>query len=97
MKKLSEIKDCLASHRPYLQEHYHVKSIGIFGSYCRQTQTETSDLDILVEFSETPGLLKFTNLENYLTDNLGVRVDLVHKKGLKSRLGQNILQEVIYL
>jgi predicted nucleotidyltransferase len=54
-------------------------------------------VDVLVEFSKTPSLLKFVNLENYLSDNLGVKVDLVHKAGLKPRIGDRILAEVIYL
>ena len=97
MKRLSEIQNWLIEHKPFLQEVYKIKALGLFGSYLRQEQTEHSDLDILVEFSEVPSLLKFINLENYLTDNLGIKVDLVHKSGLKPRLGQRILEEVVYL
>ena len=97
MKTLSEIQNWLKVHKPILEKRYKIKALGLFGSYLRQEQTENSDLDILVEFSEVPSLLKFINLENYLTDNLGVKVDLVHKAGLKPRLGQRILEEVVYL
>ena len=97
MKTLEEIKHWLVQHKLIFQERYKVSELGIFGSYVRQEQTENSDLDLLVEFSETPSLLKFINLENYLSDNLGVKVDLVHKKGLKPRIGERILAEVIYL
>jgi uncharacterized protein len=97
MKTLEEIKQWLMQHESMLQERYKVRELGIFGSYIRQEQTETSDVDVLVEFSETPSLLKFVNLENYLSDNLGVKVDLVHKSGLKPRIGERILAEVIYL
>ncbi len=97
MKTLEEIKQSLVQHKLILQERYKVSELGIFGSYVRQEQTENSDVDVLVEFSETPSLLKFVNLENYLSDNLGVKVDLVHKKGLKPRIGERILAEVIYL
>jgi len=74
-----------------------LQELGIFGSYLRKEQTETSDIDVLVEFSQTPSLLKFINLENYLSDHLGVKVDLVHKLGLKPRIGERILAEVVYL
>lgn len=97
MKTLEEIKQWLVQHKSTLQERYQVKELGIFGSYVRQEQTESSDVDVLVEFSEVPSLLKFVNLENYLSDNLGVKVDLVHKSGLKPRLGERILAEVVYL
>ncbi|PSB22636.1 DNA polymerase beta [filamentous cyanobacterium CCP2] len=97
MKTLAEIKQWLVHNKSFLQERYKVQELGIFGSYVRQEQTETSDVDVLVEFSEIPSLLKFVNLENYLSDNLGVKVDLVHKAGLKPRIGERILAEVVYL
>ena len=97
MKTLEEIKQWLLLHKSVLEERYQVKELGVFGSYVRKEQTEASDIDVLVEFSETPSLLKFVNLENYLSDNLGVKVDLVHKGGLKPRLGERILAEVVYL
>jgi predicted nucleotidyltransferase len=97
MKTLEEIKQWLVQNKSLLKERYSVRELGVFGSYVRQEQTETSDVDVLVEFSEIPSLLKFVNLENYLSDNLGVKVDLVHKSGLKPRIGDRILAEVIYL
>jgi hypothetical protein len=97
VKTLEEIKQWLVEHQSVLQERYQVSELGIFGSYIRQEQTEASDVDVLVEFSKTPSLLKFVNLENYLSDNLGVKVDLVHKAGLKPRIGDRILAEVVYL
>lgn len=97
MKNLSEIKTWLIEHKSVLQEIYNIKELGIFGSYIRQEQTENSDLDVLVEFSEVPSLLRFVNLEHYLSDHLGVKVDLVHKAGLKPCLGKQILDEVVYL
>jgi predicted nucleotidyltransferase len=97
MKTLEEIQQWLVKNKSLLQERYKVCELGVFGSYVRQEQTESSDVDVLVEFSETPSLLKFVNLENYLSDNLGVKVDLVHKGGLKPRIGERILAEVVYL
>lgn len=97
LKTLEEIKHWLVQNKSFLEERYKVRELGIFGSYIRQEQTKTSDVDILVEFSETPSLLKFVSLENYLSDSLGVKVDVVHKTGLKPRIGERILAEVVYL
>lgn len=97
MKSLAEVQGWLVQQKVYLQEQYQVSELGVFGSYVRQEQTETSDVDVLVEFQEVPSLLKFVQLENYLSDQLGIKVDLVHKSGLKPRLGEQILAEVIYL
>ncbi|HIK30573.1 MAG TPA: nucleotidyltransferase family protein [Oscillatoriales cyanobacterium M59_W2019_021] len=62
MKTLEEVQQWLVQHKSVLPERYHVKNLGIFGSYVRQEQTETSDIDLLVEFSEIPSLLKFIRL-----------------------------------
>lgn len=79
---------------PELKEKYYVSYLGIFGSYIRGEQKSESDLDILVEFSKTPTIFKFVNLENYLSDTLGVKVDLVMKEALKPNIGKHILSEV---
>jgi predicted nucleotidyltransferase len=41
-------------------------------------------------------LIKFVELENYLSELLGVKVDLVDKAALKPAIGKHILQEVVY-
>jgi predicted nucleotidyltransferase len=88
-------KQILEQNLPLLQERYNVHSLGLFGSYVRREQTPESDLDILVTFSETPGLLQFVALENHLSDLLGIQVDLVMRDALKPHLGQRILREVV--
>ncbi|HEY4563347.1 MAG TPA: nucleotidyltransferase family protein [Thermoanaerobaculia bacterium] len=85
----------LHEHLPELAEKYHVRSLEVFGSYVRDEQTPESDLDVLVTFDETPGLLGYISLENHLSDLLGVKVDLVMKSALKPRIGQNILREAV--
>ncbi len=69
-----------------LKEKYRVKEIGIFGSYIRGEETKKSDLDIFVELEKNAemGLLGFVQLENYLSDALGLKIDLVLKSTLKT-------------
>jgi uncharacterized protein len=99
MKTLEDIKAILQKILPDLQQHYSVRSLGVFGSYVRGEHTPDSDLDILVEFDPTAqfGLLKFCELENYLSDQLGLPVDLVEKNALKPVIGQRILREILPL
>ena len=97
MKKIEEIKTILENHKQDISGKYKVAEIGIFGSYVKGEQKDTSDVDVLVEFKESIGLLKFIEMENYLTDLLGVKVDLVMKSSLKPRIGKRILEEVVYL
>ncbi|MGH7926621.1 MAG: nucleotidyltransferase family protein, partial [Candidatus Binatia bacterium] len=44
----------LRNELPRLREHYHVATLGLFGSYVRGTQHPASDLDVLVTFQELP-------------------------------------------
>lgn len=96
-KKLEKIKKKIESLKPELKERFKVKEIGIFGSFIRGEEKKRSDLDVLVEFeeSENLGLLEFIGLENYLSEVLGVKVDLVEKNTLKPRIGKHILEEVL--
>jgi len=93
--KLQHYMEILRRELPHLAKEYHVATLEVFGSYVRHEQRRGSDLDILVTFSKPPSLLKFARLENYLSDNLGVKVDLVMKDSLKPHIGQVILREAV--
>ena len=97
MKYVEKIKKKLEELKPLLEEKFEVKSIGIFGSYIRGEEKKESDLDILVEFEDSAdlSLLDFIRLENHLSEELGVKVDLVEKGTLKPRIGKHILEEVV--
>ena len=97
MKTFEEIKNSLSEHKEELRKKYKVREIGIFGSYVRGEQKKKSDVDVLVEFEESANLslLDFIGLESYLSDVLGVKVDLVEKHTLKPRIGKHVLEEVV--
>ena len=95
MLSLQKILDVLRQQLPMLTERYSVETLEIFGSYVRSEQKKDSDLDILVTFREVPSLLTFIAIENYLSDLLGVKVDLVMKDSLKPKIGGQILREAV--
>lgn len=97
MKTLEELKDGIYQQKQILAQKYKIKEIGIFGSYVRGEQKPQSDVDILVDFDESPSLLELVFLEDELSQALDAKVDLVMKSGLKPRLGQRILRKVVYL
>lgn len=96
---LEEIQKILRKHLPEMQQKYQVRQLGIFGSFVRGEQTDTSDIDLLAEFAPNTrfGLLTFCQLENDLSELLQHKVELVMKDGLKPHIGKRISQEVIYL
>lgn len=77
---------------------FHPDRVGVFGSFARGEQKEGSDLDILIKFKERIGLLKLVQIEQELSDILGIRIDLVTENSLKNpRLKAYIEQDLIVI
>jgi len=95
---LSSIIDLLRSELPVLQQRFRVREIGIVGSYARGEQTDESDLDLVVDFSEPIGW-DVADLKEYLEDLLSLPVDLILKGGVlrRPRLFAAITRDVIYV
>lgn len=96
-QKLGKFVDVLRQELPTLRTKFHVRYLGVFGSYLHGTPRKGSDLDLLVAFAQDPSLFEFIELENYLSTLLGVKVDLVMKETLKPLIGRRILSEVVGL
>lgn len=97
MKTRQDIERILAQEKSRLNDEFNVHSIGVFGSYARGEERPDSDVDLLVEFDEPIGLFRYIELEDYLSEILGVKVDLVTRKALKPRMGKGILAEVVMI
>jgi predicted nucleotidyltransferase len=98
MFTLNDIKEQLRAEMPHLRTHYHVDELGICGSVVRGEHTEESDVDLLVTFTDTPGMFTFVRLKRHLEDVLGCSVDLGMPDALKEGpAAENIRREVEYL
>jgi len=92
------LKEKLEKSKPYLKKNYHVKEIGIFGSFIKGSPTIQSDVDILIDFKQGhKDFFNFIRLKYYLENLLGKKVDLVMKKAIKPMLKKRILSEVEYV
>ena len=96
-KNKDGILQILKQHKEELYKKYGVEEIGLFGSFARGEETDKSDIDILVEFKNPVSLLLVSSIEIYLSDLLGIRVDLVRKRNIRKELKDNILNEVVNL
>lgn len=95
---IEEIIARLHVRLPELRRRYGVRQLGVFGSYVRgQDRRGKSDLDILVEWEEgaDQGYRDHFRLQDKLSRELGVKVDLVPKQQLKPYIGRRILEEVV--
>ena len=92
----SEILKVLSKNKSYIEQHFEVEKIGLFGSYAKGQQTEDSDIDIYVEFKHKT----FDNLAglwNYLEELYHKKIDLYHKhKNNNKVIISNIQKDVIY-
>ncbi len=95
MKTRTDIERALKDALPLLASKFHVKRIGLFGSYVRGEQTDSSDVDILVEFSAPIGW-EIVDVKDRLEQLLGLRVDLVTVPALKAQYRDRVLGEVVY-
>ena len=87
----------LKTLKPELATRFGVQSLGLFGSATREDfKDETSDIDIIVEFSKPVGV-EFIDLANYLETVFNRKVDLVSRKGIKQRYFQEIQNEILYV
>ena len=97
-KELSEIIGVLKTHYPRFQQKYHITEISIIGSYARGEQTEDSDLDIMVDFTEPIGW-EVVDLREELENLSGLNVDLILKAGVKQRkkIYAGIVEDAVYV
>lgn len=93
-KKILEI---LEAEFPFIKKAYQVNKVGLFGSYAREEQNEASDIDLLVEFVTPISFFTLFKLEDYLSDKLGVKVEIVTPRALKELIIPTIMRDVIYV
>jgi uncharacterized protein len=77
---------------------FGIRTIGLFGSYVRNEQSDSSDIDILIDFEPDK-----ENYDNFMAvcdivERLfkNEKVEIVTKNGLSPYIGPKILNEVLY-
>lgn len=95
-EEFQNLKAVLEANKTRLMEQYHLNMIGIFGSYTRNEQKPESDIDVVVDFDESPGI-RFIDLAGKLENLLGHKVDLVSRNGIKSKYWEVIRDDIIYV
>jgi hypothetical protein len=74
---------------------FGVTSIGLFRSFVRGEQTDSSDIDLLVEFSpEKHTFDNFMDVSFLLEKTLGQKIEIVTPEGLSPHIAPHILEEV---
>ena len=96
MDTQAEILSKLYDLKPFLRKEFNVVKIGLFGSFADNTNTENSDIDILIEIDKPIGW-RFFSLELYLEKIFNKKIDIVTQKALKAQIRDHILQNVKFV
>ena len=94
MKK-SEIIDFLKKNKEFFKKRFKVNSIGLFGSFARDENTENSDIDIIVDMPSS--FDDYFDLKEYLENGLDSKVDLGLENTLRLLIKNKIQNEIIYV
>ena len=96
MYSKAKILQILKDRKPDLQKRYPISELGLFGSYARDDFNEHSDIDILVDFDDRIGI-GFISLAHELEDMFKTKIDLVSRKGIKSRYLSFVEKNLIHV
>jgi predicted nucleotidyltransferase len=91
----NDVMSALKENLPVLRSRYGVRNLSVFGSVARGEERPDSDVDILVEFEQTPNFDQFMDLKFYLEELLQTKVDLVTRHALKPRMRPFIEKEAL--
>lgn len=78
-----------------LYKQYGINYVALFGSYARNEQQQTSDVDVLVDFDEPKSFFELADIQFSLEKALGHRVDLVMKNSIKKNILRYLHKDII--
>ena len=90
-----EVLQMLHQHYPGLVKNYGITSLALFGSVARDEATDTSDVDVLVDFGAPPTFDQYMGLKIFLEDLLQCQVDVVTRRALKERIRPYVEKETV--
>jgi predicted nucleotidyltransferase len=94
---LEELREVINLHRSDLEQKYRISRIALFGSAARDALSDSSDIDILVEFDGSIGFFALAHLQDELCSLLGRNIDLTTTGALHPLLRNSILQDLVYV
>jgi len=98
MLTTSEILVFLTNNKNVFENRFYCLKIGLFGSFARNEQTESSDIDIIVEFKpDTPDFYETElELKKFIGNKFNRKVDICAEKWIKPIFKPMILKDTIY-
>ena len=85
----------LRTHKASLAQRFGITRLALFGSFARDQATDDSDIDILVQFDESPDWKRYFGAQGYLEDLLGRPVDMTTNQNLRIEIRPYVEREII--
>lgn len=67
-----------------LGKKYGVKNVYLFGSYAKNTATENSDVDLIIDKGDISSFREYYHLYKDLHDEFGTKIDLLTEKSVST-------------
>lgn len=96
MKK-DEILTVIRSLGDTIKKDYHADVIGLFGSFARGEEKDTSDIDVLVQFDDEASLFDLVGLADFLEEQFHIKVDIVPIDTIREEIKEDVLKEAVYI
>ena len=87
--------ECLRKHKAFLTAEFGVKSLALFGSIARGTNSPDSDVDVLVSFTGQATSSRYFGVKFFLKDVFGTSVDLVSEKALRPEIRPYVERDAV--
>jgi predicted nucleotidyltransferase len=93
-----DVLNYLHTHKADLKDRFGVSKIGLFGSFVRDEQKISSDIDIAIEMDkDKKNIRTFFGLKRELEEVFGRKVDIGIESSLKPIAKKFIKSEIIYV
>lgn len=97
MLSTKEIIAILKKFKDESASKYGIMSLGLFGSFARNQQRDTSDIDVFVTLKESDFFV-LERIKEELENLLHKNIDIVnYRESLRNSFKQNILNDTIYI
>jgi predicted nucleotidyltransferase len=97
MLSTKEIIAILKKFKAESASKYGITSLGLFGSFARNQQRETSDVDVFVTLKESDFFI-LERIKEELESLIHSDIDIVnYRDSLRNSFKQNILNDAIYV
>jgi len=98
ISSIEQVVSYLRNNKKFFYERFGVTRMGIFGSFVRDEQTRSSDIDIVVEIEKSrKNIHSFLQLRRFLEKELAKKIDLGFEDSLKPIVRDKIKGQIIYV